>query len=90
MTDRGGRLNITTALNIIGYVRNETSYLPWVAVHKNLEYIFGILPVESKAYRQLKVSVDYRVDQSQSLSFSSYPVLEVLFFSFAEVSCLSE
>lgn len=58
------------------------SYLPWLAVHKNLEYIFGILPVESTAYRKLKVSVDYQIDQSQSLSFSSYPHLEVLFFSF--------
>ncbi|XP_031557066.1 glutamyl aminopeptidase-like [Actinia tenebrosa] len=57
---RGGRLNITTALNLIGYLRNETSYLPWLAVHKNLEYILGILPVDSNVYRQLKRFLAYQ------------------------------
>ena len=59
-------MNITQAFNLINYLRNETDYLPWMSVTKNVGYILSILPPNSNIHHQLKVSEETLLRQIPS------------------------
>ena len=54
---RAGLLDYTVALETLGYLQNETQYVPWKAALIELQELKSILTANQSVYQQFSVGV---------------------------------